>query len=229
MPDRGRPVAGRRGAPGPVGQLPGRRLHVGPRLLLPGPGRLRRVRDPVHQRVPRRAGTVITNEVALARAPAVRVHARSSPAARRSCTTSTINGQRVTNLRPVADDDREDLHGRHHELERPGDRGRQPGSCTCPNLPIRPVVRSDGSGTTAQFTAFMASQTPAVWNAYCAKVGREPQPVPVDVAVARHQRSSRSSSPTASPTSSPRRTTTARSPTSSTATPSSAASRSRRC
>ena len=33
-------------------------------------------------------------------------------------------------------------------------------SCTLPNLPIRPVVRSDGSGTTAQFTAFMASQTP---------------------------------------------------------------------
>src|SRR5258706_13623892 len=29
-----------------------------------------------------------------------------------------------------------------------------------PDLPIRPVVRSDGSGTTAQFTAFMASQTP---------------------------------------------------------------------
>src|SRR5689334_20138834 len=40
-----------------------------------------------------------------------------------------------------------------------------------PNLPIRPIVRSDGSGTTAQFTAFMAAETPDIWNAFCARVG----------------------------------------------------------
>ncbi len=43
-----------------------------------------------------------------------------------------------------------------------------------PNLPIRVVVRSDGSGTTAQFTAFLASQATALWNAYCTKVGMSP-------------------------------------------------------
>ncbi len=34
---------------------------------------------------------------------------------------------------------------------------------------IVPVVRSDGSGTTAQFTLWMSHMEPAVWNAYCAK------------------------------------------------------------
>ena len=42
---------------------------------------------------------------------------------------------------------------------------------TFPALPIKPVLRSDGSGTSAQFTAFMASQTPDVWNAFCTRVG----------------------------------------------------------
>ena len=39
-------------------------------------------------------------------------------------------------------------------------------------------MRSDGSGTTAQFTAFMASQTPALWNAFCQKVGLNVNPCP---------------------------------------------------
>jgi phosphate ABC transporter phosphate-binding protein len=34
---------------------------------------------------------------------------------------------------------------------------------------IVPVVRSDGSGTTAQFTLWMSHMHPAVWDAYCAK------------------------------------------------------------
>jgi phosphate ABC transporter phosphate-binding protein len=36
-----------------------------------------------------------------------------------------------------------------------------------PALPIKVVTRSDGSGTSAQFTAFMASQTPGEWQAFC--------------------------------------------------------------
>ena len=40
------------------------------------------------------------------------------------------------------------------------------------------MIRSDGSGTTAQFTAYMANQTPAVWNAFCAKVGIHLNPCP---------------------------------------------------
>ena len=47
-----------------------------------------------------------------------------------------------------------------------------------PNLPIRPIVRSDGSGTTAQFTAFMASETPDIWNAFCSRVGVTARPCP---------------------------------------------------
>ncbi len=34
---------------------------------------------------------------------------------------------------------------------------------------ITPVVRSDGSGTTAQFTAWMASEQPQIWNDFCRK------------------------------------------------------------
>lgn len=41
-----------------------------------------------------------------------------------------------------------------------------------PARKIVPVVRGDGSGTTAQFTAYMADQYGSLWKAYCAKVGR---------------------------------------------------------
>jgi phosphate transport system substrate-binding protein len=38
-----------------------------------------------------------------------------------------------------------------------------------PATRIKPVVRSDGSGTTAQITAFMAEETPNDWNQLCQK------------------------------------------------------------
>ena len=37
-----------------------------------------------------------------------------------------------------------------------------------PAEPIVPVIRSDGSGATAQFTAWMNDQYPDLWNAFCA-------------------------------------------------------------
>lgn len=40
-----------------------------------------------------------------------------------------------------------------------------------PSLPIKVVIRSDGSGTSAQFTAFMADQAPGVWSAFCSRAG----------------------------------------------------------
>ena len=43
---------------------------------------------------------------------------------------------------------------------------------TLPARKIIPVVRSDGSGTTAQFTLWMSKQYPSLWNAYCKKAGR---------------------------------------------------------
>jgi phosphate ABC transporter phosphate-binding protein len=47
-----------------------------------------------------------------------------------------------------------------------------------PSLPIVPVVRSDGSGTSAQFSAYLANTVPGVWNPFCtAKLGL-PAPCP---------------------------------------------------
>ena len=39
-----------------------------------------------------------------------------------------------------------------------------------PNLPITPVIRSDGSGATFFFTLWMASLYPSAWNAFCDRV-----------------------------------------------------------
>lgn len=46
-------------------------------------------------------------------------------------------------------------------------------SLKLPDKTITPVVRSDGSGTTAQFTLWMSKQHTSIWNAFCAKVGRK--------------------------------------------------------
>jgi len=45
-----------------------------------------------------------------------------------------------------------------------------------PARKIIPVVRSDGSGTTAQFSLWMSKKYPALWNAYCKKAGRKSNP-----------------------------------------------------
>ncbi|MGY0232987.1 phosphate ABC transporter substrate-binding protein PstS [Longispora urticae] len=41
-----------------------------------------------------------------------------------------------------------------------------------PARKIVPVYRSDGSGTTAQFTLWMSKEYPALWNDYCRRSGR---------------------------------------------------------
>ncbi len=45
-------------------------------------------------------------------------------------------------------------------------------SLTLPNRQIVPVVRSDGSGSTAQFTLWMSKQHTTLWNKYCQATGR---------------------------------------------------------
>lgn len=45
---------------------------------------------------------------------------------------------------------------------------------TMPATRVVPVVRSDGSGATAQFTQWMLATQPGAWQAYCAAVGRNP-------------------------------------------------------
>ena len=56
----------------------------------------------------------------------------------------------------VARDGRADLRAEDQELERPGDQGRQPRTPTCPSTRITPVNRSDESGTTENFTDYLA-------------------------------------------------------------------------
>ena len=40
-----------------------------------------------------------------------------------------------------------------------------------PKIPITPVVRSDGSGTTAQFTTWLDKEHPSIWRPYFGKAG----------------------------------------------------------
>ncbi len=47
-----------------------------------------------------------------------------------------------------------------------------------PDLKIQPVVRSDGAGTSYQFTAFMEFEDAGDWNAFCAKAGINQNPCP---------------------------------------------------
>ncbi len=81
-----------------------------------------------------------------------------------------VGGERVNDLRLSPDTVSKIFTGQITNWNDPqisGDnRGRQ-----FPSLAIKPVIRSDGSGTSAQFTAFMAEQTPGVWNAFCQRAG----------------------------------------------------------
>ena len=47
-----------------------------------------------------------------------------------------------------------------------------------PNLPITPVIRSDGSGATFFFTRWMSHMFPPQWNAFCKKVSTHPITLP---------------------------------------------------
>ena len=59
--------------------------------------------------------------------------------------------------------DRQDLPGRDHHLGRRGHQGRQPRRRRCPSTPITVVHRSDGSGTTNNFTKYLKAAAPDTW------------------------------------------------------------------
>ena len=82
-----------------------------------------------------------------------------------------IAGKRVTNLRLSGDVLAKIFTGAITKWNDPAIVADNP-ALALPALPIIPVVRSDGSGTSAQFSAWMRSQYPAIWNAFCAKAGR---------------------------------------------------------
>ena len=82
-----------------------------------------------------------------------------------------IGPNRVTQLRLSGETIAKIFTGVITKWDDPAIKTDNPG-LTLPPIKVVPVVRSDGSGTTAQFTAWLASQYPAIWNAYCQKVGR---------------------------------------------------------
>jgi phosphate transport system substrate-binding protein len=83
----------------------------------------------------------------------------------------TLGGQRVTNLRLSTDNVTKIFTGVITNWNDPALAADNPG-LALPAKAIVPVVRSDGSGTTAQFTAWMISQQGLLWNAYCQRAGR---------------------------------------------------------
>lgn len=85
-----------------------------------------------------------------------------------------IGGRRVTNLRLSGNSLAKIFTGRITRWSDPQLAHDNPG-LTLPSEKIIPVVRSDGSGSTAQFTLWMSKQQGALWNDYCRRLGK---PVP---------------------------------------------------
>ncbi|SEF94660.1 phosphate ABC transporter substrate-binding protein, PhoT family [Actinacidiphila yanglinensis] len=85
-----------------------------------------------------------------------------------------IGGKRVTNLRLNGDTVSRIFTGKITNWSDKAIAADNPG-LTLPNRKIIPVVRSDGSGTTAQFSLWMSKEHGSVWNDYCRRVGK---PVP---------------------------------------------------
>jgi len=82
-----------------------------------------------------------------------------------------IGGKRVTNLRLSGETVAKIFTGVITKWNDPTIASDNP-KLQLPAIQIVPVVRSDGSGTSAQLSAWMRAQYPAIWNAYCAKAGR---------------------------------------------------------
>lgn len=85
----------------------------------------------------------------------------------------TIAGHRVTNLRLSGTNIARMFTGGITNWNDPALLADNP-QLALPNRRIVPVVRSDGSGSTAQFTTWMIATHPNIWNAYCQASGRAP-------------------------------------------------------
>lgn len=83
----------------------------------------------------------------------------------------TIGGKRVTNLRLSGENITRIFTGQAKSWNDPAIQKDNPG-LALPSRPIVPVVRSDGSGTTAQLTTFFSKRYAALWDTYCASAGR---------------------------------------------------------
>lgn len=85
-----------------------------------------------------------------------------------------IGATRVTNLRLSGANIAKIFTGQITKWNDPAIQADNPG-LVMPAKSIVPVVRSDGSGSTAQFTLWMISQYPSIWNAYCQASRRAPK------------------------------------------------------
>jgi len=81
-----------------------------------------------------------------------------------------ISGQRVTNLRLSGENVAKIFTGAVKFWNDSAIAADNP-RLRLPARRIVPVVRSDGSGTTAQFTAWMNKKYPALWHDYCKRAG----------------------------------------------------------
>lgn len=84
-----------------------------------------------------------------------------------------IGNRRVTNLRLSGEVVAKIFTGAITTWNDPAIKADNPSlASSLPARRIVPVVRSDGSGTTAQFTGWLGNQHPSLWDAYCGKAGR---------------------------------------------------------
>ncbi|MBV8540828.1 MAG: phosphate ABC transporter substrate-binding protein PstS [Pseudonocardiales bacterium] len=86
-----------------------------------------------------------------------------------------IGNNRVTNLRLSGETITKIFTQRITNWSDPQIKADNPG-LTLPAIKIVPVVYSNGAGTSAQFTAWMAGQYPALWDDYCHRAGRKLTP-----------------------------------------------------
>jgi phosphate transport system substrate-binding protein len=82
-----------------------------------------------------------------------------------------IGGKKVTNLRLGGETVAKIFTGAITKWDDPAIKADNP-QLALPAIPIVPVVRSDGSGTSAQFSSWMRKQYPSVWSAFCTRAGR---------------------------------------------------------
>ncbi|MGP4013328.1 phosphate ABC transporter substrate-binding protein PstS [Streptomyces sp. 4N124] len=83
-----------------------------------------------------------------------------------------IGGKQVTNLRLSGDVLTKIFTGKLTMWNAPDIKRDNP-KLVLPARRIVPVVRSDGSGTTAQFTLWMSKQYGSLWNDYCRRAGKQ--------------------------------------------------------
>ena len=87
----------------------------------------------------------------------------------------TIGDKRVTNLRLSGETIAKIFTQTITNWADPAIKADNPG-LALPTRPIVPVVRSDSAGPTAQFTGYLASQYPKIWDEYCHRAGKQLTP-----------------------------------------------------